>query len=154
MPRPDRAWMLGGRALPRSPVPPGYHRRGGEAEDDALLRAELAQFLGVTLRDAVVRRAAGAGRCPAGAARRGPCRFQAADADLMGSVLTVLVQERGAPAIAALRAELARQTDPQRRVSLAAAIGATTDPAAAEVARNFALDASLSVNVNLRACWR
>lgn len=129
----------------------GYHRRGGEAEDDALLRAELAQFLGVTLRDAAVRKELLAqGDALLGPHAEGHVDFQAADADLMGSVLTVLVQERGAPAIAALQAELARQTDPQRRVSLAAAIGATTDPAAAEAARNFALDASLSVNESAR----
>jgi len=51
----------------------------------------------------------------------------------------VLVQERGAPALDAIMEDLKHQTQPALRMSMAASLGTTRDPALGERARAFAL---------------
>jgi alanyl aminopeptidase len=130
----------------------GYTKRDGESDDDTLLRAELVGFLGTTLRDPATRRELmKQGEALLKSASDGHLDFAAVNPELMGEVLTVLVQDRGASAIDAVKAELARQTDPMRRSSLSAAIGATFDAKLSEAARNFGLkDKSLSLNESQR----
>ena len=68
----------------------------------------------------------------------GRLRFGAANYDLLGTVLAVTVQELGTPAVDALVAELAKNSDANLRMSMAMALGATTDAKLGERVLSFA----------------
>ncbi len=124
----------------------GYVKRASEAEDDALLRAELVDFLALRVRVPEVRQTLLAqARRVLEPGRDGHLRFTEANSDLFGSTLAVAVQELGAAAMDTLIAEIGRQSDPMLRASMIAALGAATEPKLAERAREFALGDAVKV---------
>ncbi len=129
----------------------GYVRRAGESEDDALLRADLAELLARKVDSKRVRAALlEQGRAVLEGDGNGRLRFGAANYDLLGTVLAVTVQERGATAVDALIAELARNNDANLRMSMVMALGATTDPAQGERVREFAIGPGAKVSETAR----
>ncbi|MEO8670600.1 MAG: M1 family metallopeptidase [Tahibacter sp.] len=124
----------------------GYTRRVGESEDDSLLRASLVDFLAMTVRNSEVRKALlNQADAAFALSDNKHLNLGAANADLLGNVLAVAVQERGVAAFDAISAEIAQQSDPNLRKSLIASLGATTDPALSERARNFALSDAVKI---------
>ncbi len=118
----------------------GYLRRDGESEDDALWRADLVELLARTIESKPVRAVLVAqGKAVLAGDGNGRLRFGAANYDLLGSVLAVTVQELGAPAVDALLAELANNSDATLRLSMAMALGATVDAKLGERVREFAI---------------
>lgn len=129
----------------------GYTRRGGESEDDALLRADLAELLARKFDSKPVRAALLAqGRAVLDRNGDGRLRFGAANYDLLGTVLAVTVQELGASAVDALIAELAQTGDANLRLSMAMALGTTTDPALGERVREFAIGSAARIGETAR----
>lgn len=129
----------------------GYQRRGGEREDDALLRADLAELLARKFDSKPVRAALLAqGKAVLAVDGNGRLRFGAANYDLLGTVLAVTVQELGASAVDALIAELALTSDANLRLSMAMALGTTTDPALGERVRDFAIGPGAKVSETAR----
>ncbi|WP_257386684.1 M1 family metallopeptidase [Tahibacter caeni] len=129
----------------------GYLRRAGESEEAALLRADLVELLARKVESKPVRTALLAqGKAVLAGDGKGRLRFGAANYDLLGTVLAVTVQELGAPAIDALIAELARTGDANLRLSMAMALGATTDPAQGERVREFAIGDATQVSETAR----
>ncbi|MEO7071979.1 MAG: M1 family metallopeptidase [Rhodanobacter sp.] len=124
----------------------GYVRKAGEADDDALLRSSLADFLAMDVKvpevrkallaqaDAVLKRAAD-----------GRLDVSAANPDLLGDALGVAVQERGKPVVDELIAELPKTTDAAARNAILSGLSAVEDPALAEQVRNFGLDPQVKV---------
>ncbi|HEV7489575.1 MAG TPA: M1 family aminopeptidase [Rhodanobacteraceae bacterium] len=123
-----------------------YRRRDGDASTTIALRARLAGFLALTVRDAGVRaELVKQGRAALGLDGSGKVDLSRADPDLLRSALKVTVQEDGARAFEAAQQELAVNRDTARRYALLAALGATRDPALAEKARDFGLDQSVQI---------
>ena len=90
----------------------GYRRRDGDASTTIALRARLAEFLALTVRDAGVRsELAKQGRAALGLDGSGKVDLSRADPDLLRSALKVTVQEDGARAFAAAQQELAVNRD-------------------------------------------
>ncbi|WP_062536489.1 M1 family metallopeptidase [Mizugakiibacter sediminis] len=124
----------------------GYERRAGEADDDALLRGSLASFLGLEVKLPEVRQALLAQADKALRPKAdGRLDLTAANPDLLGTSLAVGVQERGKPAVDALLAELARNSEPAQRNAMLGGVGAATDAAQATRVRDFALDPKVKV---------
>ena len=118
----------------------GYAQRPGESEDDALMRASLAEFLSRDVENAEVRSAMLAqGRAVLKPDDDGHLRFRAANYDMLGNIMAVTVQTLGAEAIDAIVAEIGRQSDPGLRMSLIGALGATRDTALGDRVRDFTL---------------
>jgi alanyl aminopeptidase len=123
----------------------GYQRRAGEPADDALLRSALAEQLGLTFRVPAVR--AALLRQGAAALEPGPggqLDLDAANPDLLPTVLSVAVEERGRPAVSALIRQIGVTTDPVKRNAMLAALS-HAQGAEADVARDFALTDQVKV---------
>ena len=137
------------RAVERAYLPRlqalGYQRRAGESSDDALLRSALAETLGLTFKVPAVRAAlskqaeAALGRTP-----DGQLDLQAANPDLLPTVLSVAVEDHGASAVTALIRQMGVTTDPVKRNAMLFALS-HAQGAEADVARDFALSDQVKV---------
>lgn len=129
----------------------GYLRRDGESDDDALWRASLVELLARKVDSKPVRAALLAqGKAVLAGDGNGRLRFGAANYDLLGTVLVVAVQELGATAVDALMAELAKNSDANLRMSMAMALGATTDAKLGERVREFAIGPGAKISETAR----
>ena len=123
----------------------GMTARADESPDATLQRQQLADFLALDLHAAATRHALrdlGSVLWPATGER---LALDKVDANLLGSVLAVLVQEGGEPVLSRLMAELARNRDAAQRRALIAALAAVDDPRLAARVREFALDGGLQL---------
>ncbi|HBK45198.1 MAG TPA: aminopeptidase [Xanthomonadaceae bacterium] len=123
----------------------GYQRRANDSVDDTALRSELAGLLGVRLAVPEVRSALLAQGAAVLAGSNGALDFDAANPDLLDDVLAVTVQERGAPAVAALIAALRSHGEPSQRNAMIAALAAVREPALLQQVRDFALTDAIKV---------
>lgn len=124
----------------------GYVRKASEPDGDALLRATLADVLGLDYQVPAVRAALLAqGDAALQPKTDGTLDLTAADPDLLGSALGVAVQTHGKPAVDALIKQLPKTSDPALRNSILAGLGAIEDGALANQARDFALTPSVKV---------
>lgn len=123
----------------------GYRRRAGESADDALLRSALADALGLTFDVRPVRQAL-LKQADAALARGadGQLDLDAANPDLLPTVLSVAVEERGAPVVSALIRQIGVTTDPVKRNAMLVALS-HAQGAEADVARDFALSDQVKV---------
>jgi alanyl aminopeptidase len=123
----------------------GYERRSGEAADDALLRSALAEQLGVTFKVPDVR-AALLKQADAALARgpNGQLTLDAANPDLLPTVLSVAVEERGEPVVSELIRQIGVTTDPVKRNAMLVALG-HAQGTQGDVARDFALTDKVKV---------
>lgn len=129
----------------------GYLRRDGESDDDALWRADLVQLLARKVDSKSVRVALLAqGKAVLAGDGKGRLKFGAANYDLLGSVLAVTVQELGAPAVDALIAELAQNSDANLRMSMALALATTTEAKLGERVRDFAISPAAKIGETAR----
>ncbi|MBL8297052.1 MAG: M1 family metallopeptidase [Rhodanobacteraceae bacterium] len=129
----------------------GYRRREGESDDDALWRASLAELLARKVDSKSVRAALlEQGKAVLAGDGKGRLRFGAAEYDLLGTVLAVTVQELGASAVDALIAELAQNSDANLRMSMAMALGTTTDAKLGERVREFAIGSGAKISETAR----
>jgi alanyl aminopeptidase len=124
----------------------GYRKKAGEADNDTLTRTVLAGFLGdddigePTVRAELLKQGDAALKT-----KDGHLDLDAADPDLLADALGVAVQERGAPAIDAIIAEIPKTSDPAKRNAMLSALASTKDPALANKARDFALGKDVKV---------
>lgn len=123
----------------------GYDRRKGESADAVLMRSSLASTLGLEFKVPPVRAALlkqGGATLPPGT--DGLPDLRAASPGLLGTALSVAVEENSKPAVDELIAAIPKTTDPVKRNvmlgTLSHAQGATAD-----VARNFALSKNVKV---------
>jgi cytosol alanyl aminopeptidase len=124
----------------------GYQRRAGESQDDALLRASLAQFLALDVKLPEVRKALLAQGDKALAKNTdGQFDLTAANPDLLRAVLAVTAQEQGTQAIDVLIKALGSTSEPAQRMAILSGLGSATVSANAERARNLALDPRVKV---------
>ncbi len=123
----------------------GYTRRSGESVDDTALRASLVGLFALRLQNAEVRKALLAQGDAVLAGGNGALDFSAANPDLLGTVLAVTAQERGAPAVQTLIDALRTHADPAQRNAMIAALGAVQDPALLKQVRDFALTDAIKV---------
>lgn len=129
----------------------GYLRREGESEDDALRRGALAELLARKVDNEKVRQALlQQGDAVLRGDDNGRLRFGAANYDLLGTVLAVTVQQRGAAAVDALIAEAARNSDASLRMTMVMAMGATADPEQGERVREFAISPAAKISETVR----
>jgi len=131
------------------------------------LRAQIAEFLALTVRDAGTRKAlAEQGRAALGL-DGGKADLARADADLRALALEVAVQDLGRPAFDAVERELRSNLETQQRNELLNALGSTLDAGLGERALAFALGADVPAGEmktiflaqtnqaeNRRAFWR
>src|SRR6185437_9283246 len=123
----------------------GYQRRAGESADDALLRSALAERLGVTFKVPEVRAALlKQGEAALARGPSGQLELDAANPDLLPTVLAVAVEERGEPAVSALIQQIGVTTDPVKRNAMLVALG-HAQGAEADAARDFALTDKVKV---------
>ncbi|HEX5459529.1 MAG TPA: M1 family aminopeptidase [Steroidobacteraceae bacterium] len=123
----------------------GYERRADESADDALLRSALAEQLGLTFEVPAVRAALskqGAAALERGS--NGQLDLDAANPDLLPIVLSVAVEERGAPVVSALIRQIGVTTDPVKRNAMLGALSHARG-AEADAARDFALTEQVKV---------
>ncbi len=124
----------------------GYERRAGESQDDGLLRATLTEFLAMDIKLPEVRQALLAQSEKALKPNtKGALNLQSVNAEVLGPILGVAVQEKDRKVLDQLIKELGRNADPAQRLSLLYAIGATTQKTDAEIARNVAIDERVKV---------
>lgn len=124
----------------------GYQRRAGESQDDALLRAALAQFLALDIKLPEVRKALLAqGDKALEKNADGKLDLAAANPDLLRAVLAVTTQEQGTPAVDVLIKALGNTSEPAQRMAILSGLGAATAAANAQRARNLALDPLVKV---------
>ncbi|MEO6921810.1 MAG: M1 family metallopeptidase [Collimonas sp.] len=124
----------------------GYQRRANESQDDALLRASLAQFLALDVKLPEVRQALLLqGDKALEKSADGQLDLAAANPDLLRAVLSVATQEQGTPAIDVLIKALGTTSEPAQRMAILSGLGAATASANAERARNLALDPRVKV---------
>jgi alanyl aminopeptidase len=110
-----------------------------------LLRRAVVSFLALHAQDAALREElARRGRAYAGVGV--PAEPDAVAPDLVGTALSIAVQDGGADVFAALLERLAGTQDAVERWHLLEALAASLDPADAERARQLALDPMLRVN--------
>lgn len=124
----------------------GYVTQPGESQDATLLRGSLARFLALDLAHAPARQgllAPVAALWPKTDAEA--LALERGDANLLGTQLAVLVQERGEPVLRRLMAELQINRDPQQRLAMLSALGAVDDPRLAPLARDFILAGGLQM---------
>jgi alanyl aminopeptidase len=123
----------------------GYQRRAGESPDDALLRNSLADTLGLTFEVPAVRAALlQQGDAALARGSNGKLNLDAANPDLLPTVLSVAVEERGEPAVSALIRQVGQTTDPVKRNAMLVALS-HAQGAEADVARDFALSEQVKV---------
>ncbi|HWX03865.1 ERAP1-like C-terminal domain-containing protein, partial [Collimonas sp.] len=124
----------------------GYQRRAGESQDDALLRAALAQFLALDIKLPEVRKALLAqGDKALEKNADGKLDLAAANPDLLRTALSVATQEQGTPAVDVLIKALGNTSEPAQRMAILSGLGAATASANAQRARNLALDPLVKV---------
>ncbi|MGB7192145.1 MAG: M1 family metallopeptidase [Collimonas pratensis] len=124
----------------------GYQRRAGESQDDALLRAALAQFLALDIKLPEVRKALLAqGDKALEKNADGKLDLAAANPDLLRTALSVATQEQGTPAVDVLIKALSNTSEPAQRMAILSGLGAATASANAQRARNLALDPLVKV---------
>lgn len=123
----------------------GYQRRAGESADDVLMRSALANVLGLRIKLPAVRAALlQQGEVALKPGQNGLPDLGAANPDLLSTVLSVVVEEKGKPVVDELMAAIPRTTDPVKRNAMLAALGHAPG-AQADVARNFALSKQVKV---------
>lgn len=124
----------------------GYRKKAGEPDNDTITRTTLAGFLadkdiGVPeVRAELLKQGDAALKT-----KDGRLDLDAADSDMLASALGVAVEERGAPAVEALMAEVPKTSDPAKRNAMLIALGDATDPALANKVRDFALGKDVKV---------
>ncbi len=124
----------------------GFRKKAGEPDNDTITRTTLAGFLadkdiGVPeVRAELLKQGDAALKT-----KDGHLDLEAADADLLGDALGVAVQERGAPAVDALIAEIPKTSDPAKRNAMLSALADIKDPTLANKARDFALSKDVKV---------
>ncbi|UPG85029.1 M1 family metallopeptidase [Luteibacter aegosomatis] len=123
----------------------GYRKKAGEPDNDTITRTTLASFLAGDMDNAEVRAELLKQGDAALKAKDGRLDLDAADPDLLGASLGVAVQERGAPAVDALIAEIPKTSDPAKRNAMLSALSEAKDPALANKARDFALGKDVKV---------
>ncbi|WP_246541978.1 M1 family metallopeptidase [Collimonas antrihumi] len=124
----------------------GYQRRANESQDDALLRASLADFLALDMKLPEVRQALLAqGKQALQPNADGQLNLEAANPDLLRSVLAVSTQDSGSTAIDALIKALGTASEPAQRMAMLAGLGSATTAGSAERARNLALDPRVKI---------
>lgn len=124
----------------------GYRKKAGEQDNDTLSRNALVGFLAdKDIGDKDVRAEMLKQGDAALKTKDGHLDLDAADPDLLGTALGVAVQERGAPAVDALIAEIPKTSDPAKRNAMLSALSEATDPALANKARDFALGKDVKV---------
>ncbi|MEO7066887.1 MAG: M1 family metallopeptidase [Rhodanobacter sp.] len=123
----------------------GYQRRAGESADDVLMRSGLASSLGLGIKLPAVRTALlQQGEAALKLGQNGLPDLGAANPDLLSTVLSVAVEEKGKPAVDELMAAIPKTTDPVKRNAMLSALGHAPG-AQADVARNFALTKQVKV---------
>ena len=123
----------------------GYQRRAGESPDDAMVRNSLAETLGLAFEVPAVRAALlKQGDAALARGSNGQLDLDAANPDLLATVLAVAVEERGEPAVSALIRQVGVTTDPVKRNAMLAALS-HAQGAEANVARDFALTEQVKV---------
>jgi alanyl aminopeptidase len=124
----------------------GYRKKAGEADNDTITRTTLAGFLGG---DDIAAPEVRAELLKQGDAalqvKDGRLSLDAADPDLLGDALGVAVQERGAPAVDALIAEIPKTSDPAKRNAMLSALASAKDVAQANKVRDFSLSKDVKV---------
>jgi len=124
----------------------GYVKKPGEADNDTITRTTLAGFLGD---DDVAAPEVRAELLKQGDAalkvKDGHLDLDAADPDLLADSLGVAVQERGAPAVDALIAEIPKTSDPAKRNAMLSGLASAKDPALANKVRDFSLSKDVKV---------
>ena len=123
----------------------GYRRRVGESPDDAMVRNSLADTLGLTFEVPAVRAALlQQGDAALERGSNGQLNLDAANPDLLSTVLAVAVEEHGAAAVSALIRQVGVTTDPVKRNAMLVALSYAPG-AQADVARDFALTDQVKV---------
>jgi len=124
----------------------GYQRRANESQDDALLRATLAEFLALDMKLPEVRQALLAqGKQALQPDADGQLKLAAANPDLLRSVLAVSTQDSSDSAIDVLIKALGSTSEPAQRMAILSGLGSATTAGNAERARNLALDPRVKV---------
>jgi len=124
----------------------GYVHRTGESQDDTLLRASLADFLGLEIKLPEVRQALlTQADLALKAGTDGRLNLTAVEPELLGTILAVAVQERGKDIQQHLIAELAQNAEPTQRQALLTGIGSATDADGKVHARDLVLDSHVKV---------
>jgi alanyl aminopeptidase len=124
----------------------GYRKKAGEADNDTLTRNTLAGFLGdddiasPEVRAELLKQGDAALKM-----KDGHLDLDAADPDLLSDSLGVAVQERGAPAVDALIAEIPKTSDPAKRNAMLSALASTKDVAQSNKVRDFSLSKDVKV---------
>ncbi|MET1024682.1 MAG: M1 family metallopeptidase [Pseudoxanthomonas sp.] len=122
----------------------GYVRKAGEEGTDTLQRAQLASFLGMTMKVPAAR-AELLKQGDAVLAGGKTLAFDQANPDLLQTALSVSVQEHGAPVVEQLMAALPGIIDPAHRNALLGALSSVEDPALAAKVRSFGLAKDVKV---------
>jgi alanyl aminopeptidase len=124
----------------------GYRKKAGEADNDTITRTTLAGFLGD---DDIASKEVRAELLKQGDAalqvKDGHLDLDAADPDLLADSLGVAVQERGAPAVDALIAEIPKTSDPAKRNAMLSALASTKDVTQSNKVRDFSLSKDVKV---------
>jgi alanyl aminopeptidase len=124
----------------------GYRKKTGEADNDTITRTTLAGFLGD---DDIASKEVRAELLTQGDAalkvKDGHLDLDAADPDLLADSLGVAVQERGAPAVDALIAEIPKTSDPAKRNAMLSALASTKDVTQSNKVRDFSLSKDVKV---------
>lgn len=124
----------------------GFRKKAGEPDNDTLTRTALVDFLGD---DDIAEPSVRAEMLKQGDAalktKDGHLDLDAADPDLLADALGVAVQERGAPAVDALIAEIPKTSDPAKRNAMLSALASSKDKALSDKARDFALGKDVKV---------
>jgi alanyl aminopeptidase len=123
----------------------GYMRKAGDSPDDTTLRSVLAAELGLDVKVPEVRAALlKQGDAVLKPKADGSLDFDAANSDLLGTVLGAEVQEHGKPVIDTLIAQIGKTSDPAQRNAMLSAL-AQAEGAQAERVRNFAITKTVKV---------
>ncbi len=124
----------------------GYQRRVNENQDDALLRAALADFLALDIKLPEVRHALLVqGKQALLSNADGQLNLDAANPDLLPTVLAVSMQDDGSNAIDVLIKALGATSEPAQRMAMLTGLGSATTTRNAERARNLALDPRVKI---------
>lgn len=124
----------------------GFRKKAGEADNDTITRTTLAGFLAdddiaaPTVRSELLKQGDAALKV-----KDGRLDLDAADPDLLADSLGVAVQERGAPAVDALIAEIPKTSDPAKRNAMLSGLASTKDPALLNKVRDFSLGKDVKV---------
>ena len=117
----------------------GWRRAEGESLTTTSFRSRLVGFL-VGAKDPVARKALGdQGRAALGLDGSGTVDLSRADADLLGTALSVAVQDGGKEVFEAAQKAFEASRDTRHRYALLGAVGSTKDPELATRARAYGL---------------